>query len=238
MGLGWIRKLSPSSQATIHHHSSPFLAQSVAHWACARVRYWMKLIECWTWALNRRSKRSCSMFQEVGTPCSSPPHGPGRPGNFLHGDGGFRWRHVALWCASWDAWDARLMETKEILNHTMRSTSFKPKKEWQKEIWHWNILKLLWLWRRHLSPLEEVRQLASTILYQPARVMIGNRDELKANQDQRGRDAVGIVCPLAIKAESGTSTTCIYTCPYFLGGGVYVLNTCLFKKYQMCYFPI
>mmetsp|Transcript_41769 Transcript_41769/g.90505 ORF Transcript_41769/g.90505 Transcript_41769/m.90505 type:complete len:733 (+) Transcript_41769:70-2268(+) len=29
----------------------------------------------------------------------------------------------------------------------------------------------------------EVRQLASTILYQPARVMIGNRDELKANQD-------------------------------------------------------
>ena len=99
MGLGWIRKLSPSSQATIHHHSSPFLAQSVTHWACVRVRYWMKLIECWTWALSRRSKRSCSMFQEVGTPCSSPPHGPGRPGNFLHRDGGFPWRHVAL-CAS------------------------------------------------------------------------------------------------------------------------------------------
>jgi len=30
---------------------------------------------------------------------------------------------------------------------------------------------------------KEVRQLASTILHQPARVMIGNRDELKANQD-------------------------------------------------------
>ena len=30
----------------------------------------------------------------------------------------------------------------------------------------------------------EVRQLASTILHQPARVMIGNREELKANQDQ------------------------------------------------------
>ncbi|CAK9097005.1 DEAD-box ATP-dependent RNA helicase 46 [Durusdinium trenchii] len=30
---------------------------------------------------------------------------------------------------------------------------------------------------------KEVRQLASTILFQPARVMIGNRDELKANQD-------------------------------------------------------
>ena len=29
----------------------------------------------------------------------------------------------------------------------------------------------------------QVRQLASTILHQPARVMIGNRDELKANQD-------------------------------------------------------
>merc|ERR1719253_755729 len=29
----------------------------------------------------------------------------------------------------------------------------------------------------------EVRQLASQILYQPFKVMIGNRDELKANQD-------------------------------------------------------
>ena len=88
----------------------------------------------------------------------------------------------------------------------------------------------------HWSRLEEVRQLASTILYQPARVMIGNRDELKANQDLRARDAVGIVGPF------GPSTTCthvytlVITCPFFVGGWclkfkmcVYVFNLFLFN---------